>query len=71
MRNQEPFKICRNQDLIMELNDMMFRLKVQLYHSDNIKLCEHHPKPTSGELDKIQSKINTILQKDWDYIIKY
>lgn len=67
----EPMKIYRHNDLILELNDMMIRLKIHLYHSDNEKLVENHPKPTSDELDEIQSKINRILQKDWDYLVKY
>jgi CheY-like chemotaxis protein len=32
----EPLKIYRHNDLIMELNDMMIRLKVHLYHSDMV-----------------------------------
>lgn len=67
----EPLKISRNQDLIMELNDMLIRIKTHLYYSDKEKMCEHHPKPTNDELDLLQSKINKILEKDWKYLVKY
>ena len=64
-RTHEPLKISRNQDLIMELNDMLIRIKthlymlirikVHLYHPEKEKLYEHHP----------------ILRKDWEYLVKY
>ena len=70
-RRFEPMKVYKNQDLILELNEMMIKIKIQLYHPDNKKLQENHPKHTSEELDVLQGKINRILYKDWDYLVKY
>jgi len=63
-RNDGRFRIPRNNELMIELNDMMIRMKVHLYYSDNRKMCEYHLKPICDELDLLQSKINQILDCD-------
>ena len=79
-RHYEEPKFYKNEDLIMELNDMMIRIKVHFISSKEMKkqnpesykkVALYHPKPTSDELDRLQLKINQVLEKDWESVIKY
>ena len=68
-RQREPLKYYHNNELMLELNDMMIRLKIHLI-DDCESYREKYTKPTPQELDRLQSKINEILRKDYTYMAR-
>lgn len=65
-------KTYRYQKTMDDLNDMMVRIKVNLYDTEELnKLKEIYPKPTVEELDMFTANLFSILQEINESQVKF
>lgn len=58
----EPMEYA-NKDLANELNELFISMKVWMFE-EAAKLRDHHPKPTSEQMDDIHTRVHRILMQD-------
>lgn len=67
---QEP-KIYKNDALMHDFNELLIRIKTHLYDLGDDAFKNSHPKPTVEEIDRMTTRIMTVLQQDSEPMKKW